>query len=276
MRRFTKNKIEVGDRSIIMECIQNRWGADDQVVDLVLGGKFQERLSLDAWCSMASTAETGDVFLDVGAYSGIYALAAAAFSKSLRVVAFEPSTITFGRLAQNVLLNSFDRTILPVNLAAGEARHATVFPHRFGIYSLCSGENDATTSPDHTQPTCVIPLDTLAANNNDPYLNSKAFSLWPYRRVRAMKIDVEGAEQRVLDGAHGLIANHRPVIIAEVLNADANEKMAAFASSAGYEMARVPNELNVILTPKGQKSPLVASTSQARSVSGKEISTFST
>jgi len=270
-RRFTTNAVQVGDVSFFMECIQDPWGADDQVVDAVHASAFDEPVSLDLWCDLAKTARPGEMFLDVGAYSGIYALAAAASSSQVRVIAFEPSTITFGRLAQNVLLNNFDTRVFPVNLAAGDSRTNTAFPHRFGIYSLCSGESSSTEDWDHTQPVLIVPLDALLEPTRElPYLNSRSISIWPFSRVAAMKIDVEGAEEMVLQGARRLIARDKPIIIAEVLGDEAAATIARVAQELDYTVQQVPGERNVILAPSGSTVAL-RQDRDARRIGGREV-----
>jgi FkbM family methyltransferase len=87
----------------------------------------------------------GDVFYDIGANVGAYALVAAkAHAGAVRVYAFEPSFATYAQLCRNVILNGCSGTItaLPVALAdrtalqtlhyrdlrAGMARHALAAP----------------------------------------------------------------------------------------------------------------------------------------------------
>jgi FkbM family methyltransferase len=259
-----------------MESIKDSWGEDDQVVNEAINGHFDEHLSLSLWCHWVRRASRNEIFLDIGAYTGIFSLAAAAHSRECRVVAFEPSTITFGRLAKNVLLNLFDIRIVPVNLAAGEVIARTEFPHRFGVYSLCSGESSQTEDPDHTQPVMIVNVDELLAGRSGvPYLNSKSSSLFPFERVAAIKIDVEGAELNVLRGARGIIDRDKPMIIAEALSEQFADQLAALAKTFDYNCVHVPNERNVVLFPAGAVPDLYAPNLDAKSfVSGTRSSTY--
>ena len=51
---------------------------------------------------------------DVGAFSGVFALAAIAANDKCRVMAFEPSFVTFARLLVNIQANGFGGHIAPL------------------------------------------------------------------------------------------------------------------------------------------------------------------
>lgn len=247
------NSISVAGVSFLMESMINPWGEDDQVVDAVIGNRFDEGVSLNIWAELIKNSEPGSLFLDVGAYTGIYSLAAASIRPDIKCVAFEPSTITFGRLAKNILLNGFDTRVIPANLAVASQSSHIRFPHRFGIYSLCSGESSESKEYDHTQPAVTMPLDDLLNDTiAQPYLDSMSTPVWPYKRIVAMKVDVEGVEIDVLMGARKLIAEHSPAIIAEYLSDQAFDQLKDFAVSQNYQIFKIPNERNALLAPGRQ------------------------
>ncbi len=114
--------------------------SDDVILDQLVTGSFDENESLASWLFLASLARPKSLFLDVGAFTGVYALAACSVNPGIKVVAFEPSAVTFGRLAMNVRLSGFDLRVIPANLALSDTRGPVTFPHRYGIHNLCPGE----------------------------------------------------------------------------------------------------------------------------------------
>jgi len=141
------------------------------------------------------------VFADVGAHVGYFTLLAAALVRPAGGVhAFEPDPECFSHLAQNVKgwpQIQIDR------VAVGDRTGITTFyrsprPEETGWGTILpSGES---------RPEVPTPVTTL-----DEY-----FSRNPAQRLDAIKLDVEGAEHRVLRGAEETIDRHRPVIFFEV------------------------------------------------------------
>jgi FkbM family methyltransferase len=273
------NQIHFDKAAFLMESIIDSWGEDDQVVDAIVGNRFDEGISLTIWTHLVAQASPQSLFVDVGAYTGIYSLATASLRSDVKCVAFEPSTITFGRLAKNILLNGFDTRIIPVNLAAGAKTADMVFPHRYGIYSLCSGESSKSKEYDHTQRAFVVPLDDLLnADIRHPFLDSKSIPIRPFRRIAAMKIDVEGVEPQVLEGAQRLIIEHRPVIIAEYLSDQALRQLEDFSAACAYRLLRIPNERNIVMVANENKAELKiieAALSRSSTISGRRFWTYS-
>src|SRR3989344_1404378 len=66
---------------------------------------LHERISMQYWLKLAKYSDT---ILDIGAYHGIYALAAKAANKNAAVYAFEPVPRIFNIMKKNIDLNNFD------------------------------------------------------------------------------------------------------------------------------------------------------------------------
>ena len=83
-------------------------------------GNGWEGTSLRLWVRLARQART---IFDVGANTGVYALAAKTVNPSAQVFAFEPVTRIAARLCDNVALNSYDITVEVTGISAntGEA-----------------------------------------------------------------------------------------------------------------------------------------------------------
>ena len=155
------------------------------------------------WCEhelqvLGRLISTGDWVLDVGANIGTHTVFfARAVGRKGRVVAIEPQSTVQHVLHANIALNDFEN-VRVVAAACGAERgkvRAPVFAlgdkRNVGGYSL-SAVGSSTESVD------VVTVDSLKL-----------------KRCHLIKIDVEGAEQDVLQGAHATIARLRPLLWVE-------------------------------------------------------------
>ena len=137
-----------------------------------------------------------DVFYDIGANVGVFSLIAAVkCTKKLQVVAFEPGYASFAHLCDNIVLNQCEGVITPIPLPlsdqtgiaqfkyrsreAGQSRHALLEKTRIG-----PGDGQSR----YQQPVLAMRLDDMVSTFNLP-------------KPTHLKIDVDGAELRVLHGA---------------------------------------------------------------------------
>jgi FkbM family methyltransferase len=149
----------------------------------------------------------GMVFLDIGAHHGLYSLVAAKrLGADSTVIAFEPSQNEFRRLRLHLRLNGM-RSVRAESIALG----ATSSNQKF--FQIISGDSTRgglrpPASSDRVSETSVetARLDDCLAR----------FAL---DRVDLVKLDVEGAELEVLQGASMVLTKFRPIFICEVLDA---------------------------------------------------------
>jgi FkbM family methyltransferase len=145
-------------------------------------------------------------FFDVGANEGVYSvIAALKLGETGRVAAFEPSPRERRRLRIHLRLNRLRLVdVVPCAVAAaeGEGTLTTVISGNTGRNSLLP--------PQTTDPTEPIRVETTTI---DSYLTQKRVE-----RVDIVKIDTEGAELQILEGAENLLRKMRPLIICEVLD----------------------------------------------------------
>lgn len=140
----------------------------------------------EVWRHLMAEVRYADVFVDVGAFIGLYALAVGKrVGHDGRVIAFEPDKINYQVLRQNVRLNGLDRTVQTENKAVGSKCGEALFAGGKGLESRLSGLN-ATGS--------VIEVVTL-----DAYFDTG--------KADILKVDVEGFEQDVLEGAKHLLCD---------------------------------------------------------------------
>ncbi len=144
------------------------------------------------------------VFFDVGANFGYYSMiVSAASQRRARVYAFEPLASNFHLLARNKDLNHFDRVSaakLAVSDQVGEVDFFVPPLSCSGVGHIVDGPiDDPNGYVDKVQTTT---LDDFVSHHN-------------VRRMDFLKIDVEGAELRVLRGASESLRRFRPTIMIE-------------------------------------------------------------
>jgi len=179
-------------------------GSASVVVDL--GTPHGRRLYAYGFCEPASRAmrsllRTGDVVIDGGANIGLFTvLAAARVGPEGRVIACEPSSTTMQLLRDNVARNGFEHVALhEVALAAKPGRLSLqVFAPGSGFSSFAPADSSTANRVDVE----VTTLDELAGDLVD--------------RTNLVKLDVEGAELRALEGASRLLERARPDFIVEL------------------------------------------------------------
>lgn len=134
--------------------------------------------------------------VDAGAHTGIYSLLACAANPNLEVFCFEPNPATFQRLERNLALNDFSRRCTAIR-AAVSSEQGTASLKTADDQTMCTLEGRSSPSAIEVAVTSldsVLPLDA---------------------KTRLMKIDVEGHEDKVLQGAVKTIEASRPIIFFE-------------------------------------------------------------
>jgi FkbM family methyltransferase len=261
MTRYTcLSRLRFGDCNFLLESVLDPWGEDDPLVADCLAGKFDENTSLSYWLYLVSREESDALFVDVGAYAGIYSLLAAKKRPSCKVLALEAASVTYGRLVRNVVLNSVETTVCAAHFAAWEEATTLDFTHRYGIYSMCPGDSAIHGAEiDHTESVFSIALDQLLNSRREfpGAIGSRSLGIKTYDRLAAIKIDVEGAELNVLRGAVGILKHQKPTIICEVLSPEAQAAVTDFVAQFGYVVEPLGGERNVMLVPAEQVQSLI-------------------
>ena len=217
-----------------------------------LGNDISRLLFIDGYYEpnefvlLASILKPGMTFLDIGANDGLYSLFASQYvGSSGQVLAFEPSQREFRRLQDNIHLNGL----------------ANIKPRQIGLYNVNGnlafqiagyeheGQNTLGgfiyngVNPEKVENVIVRRLDDLVIEEQ-------------LDRIDVIKMDVEGAEHAVLEGAHNLLQKQKPIILLE-LSDNALQKQGSsaaetlsFLRSLGYDIYSF-NKINGQLT----KSP---------------------
>ena len=215
--------------------------ADDVVAGhyMYAGPASFETGTLKVWTYLARKSNW---VYDVGAFTGVFALAAATANPSCRVMAFEPSFVTYSRLLVNIYGNEFDARISPMRFGLGADLTELELRHPSGVYVMASGESfleNHISDPWFTEKVPVVSLDHLLSNQ-ERYRKQIVLDS-TFEGVDLMKIDVEGFETEVLKGMQNTIALHRPTAILEILDdTKIQEVLDLFGS--GYSVKHINEE----------------------------------
>ena len=195
---------------IIMKKIESNYKSDFAIVqgnkmfldpgdslDLSIRGVYGE---LDTQI-VKNEIKPGDVVIDVGANIGYYTLIFAKLvGNTGKVIAFEPEPKNFEILKKNVSINKLTNVILEQKIVSSTNGKTKLFLANTGIVGH------------HTTPTKnstnFIEVDSVTL---DDYFLTNNIS----KKINFLKIDVEGAEIKVLEGAKTILRNDKIKIFTE-------------------------------------------------------------
>lgn len=177
-----------------------------------------DKVSFDLWCedewlefkdkvyfyehdvlyAFLTFVRPGDICIDAGANIGYHTIYLANLvGKSGSVLSFEPDPRHFKKLQANIALNNL--------------KNVQAFPHGLlnerGYYQFWSVKNGGYSS--------LIPI----SNMNPERIDIETFALDdiinPETHIRLIKIDCEGAEEKILHGAEGLLKRGVDCVVVE-------------------------------------------------------------
>jgi FkbM family methyltransferase len=198
---------------------------NDMSLCLYVAGSFEP----NEFAFLDKLLKPGMTFIDIGANEGLFSLfAVRRVGPSGRVVSVEPSSRERRQLERNLRRNRINSvTVVPHALAgeAGTARLQIAAKLHGGHNTLGRFSYDDVNVVD-TEEVPVETLDALA----------RRLSLG---RIDAIKIDVEGAELKVLRGGAEVLKTSRPVLLIE-----ANEGALAGQGASAAAMTGLLEELD--------------------------------
>lgn len=175
------------------------------------------------WCEseiglLQNFIASGDTVVDVGANIGTHTVAFAGMvGDTGKVLAFEPQRLPFQHLCGNIAINCLTNVYClqkAVGCSNGSAKIPALSPyelHNFGAVSI--GEQGIA-----GEDVDAITIDSLGLKS-----------------CRLIKIDVEGMEPEVIQGASTTIATLKPVLFVENNMADKSSRTLAAIIDAGYK-----------------------------------------
>jgi FkbM family methyltransferase len=189
-----------------------------------------------AW--FRSALRPGMTVLDIGANVGQYSLIAGSdVGPHGRVHSFEPNPGTFRRLSANIELNGF--------------RHVTA--HRLALSDTAGTATLYVPTHDNMGEASLQQFDPGAASTTTPTLTADEWmetaDLGTTPRIDVIKIDVQGFETKVIQGARGLLARFTPTVLCEF-----EDRWLKMAGSSSVELKELFTSLGYTphrITPGG-------------------------
>ena len=139
--------------------------------------------------------KVGDVVIDVGANIGLHTLLMSSLvGKNGKVIAFEPGIESFKELTHNVKLNNFHNVELKNN-ALGNSRNKKL---KFKDSEFDSGHSSI-----------VSEINGNESNSREITINTLDSYTYKFKKIKAVKIDVEGYEKHILNGCKKLLEDNK-------------------------------------------------------------------
>ena len=190
------------------------------------------------WQRIEGALAPGGTFIDVGAHIGYYSLKAAKLvGDSGTVITVEPNPVTLDVLRQNILDSQASAVeLFPVACSDTDAELELFHPARSntGVASLSASNAGLAGQVEESYRVQARPLDSIVADINPAAVN-------------AIKIDVEGAEMLVLQGARRTLTAYDPVVIVEVIERQLDDmgtsadELVGFLADLGYQKIAAEN-----------------------------------
>jgi FkbM family methyltransferase len=180
---------------------------------------------------MESILKPSMVMMDVGANDGFFTvLAARQVGEKGRVYAFEPSEREYARLQANLELNQLSN-VQTVRKAVANAGGQ-------GLLRICEyGHEGQNTLGDFVHKVSEEGVQDVELCTLDDFFKDEKLS-----RLDFIKIDVEGAEHKVLSGGRELISRFKPVIMLELLDSALNKQ-----GSSAKEVVSLLNDMGYLI-----------------------------
>jgi FkbM family methyltransferase len=170
--------------------------------------------------ALVGELKPGDTFYDIGANVGfVTILAAKLVGPQGRVIAFEPVPENVAAIRENLSLNGIDWAEVHETAISRRSGSANLIVSDVSAFSRLASVSVPTGARGHIEVR-VDSIDEFLAAGSAPAPDF-------------VKIDVEGAELEVIDGMRETLARHRPVVMCEVH--DCNAQYAELMASLGYK-----------------------------------------
>lgn len=173
----------------------------------------------------AGEVENAEVAIDIGAYLGVYSILAAKLGCP-RVLAIEPNSKNFFQLERNLSINDLLDSVQSFQVALGaESRSVSIITPRGRPYSSGSQIIDSPTgrslqSWESESDVQMVTLDSLLTAETG--------------RISVMKIDAEGYEIFILQGAARTLKDSGPTMVIELLNYEHKIAVDTYLKKFGY------------------------------------------
>jgi FkbM family methyltransferase len=148
------------------------------------------------------------VFVDIGANEGEHTLFAAKRVRGGQVYSFEPFESVRCKLEKNIALNEFNNVKVIAQGLSDKPGNATLYSSQV---AEAAGSLNSGLPSLHWRPGLEGPTSDVAVTTLDSFIERENLS-----RIDFIKIDVEGSERAVLNGARKTIEKYGPILLLEV------------------------------------------------------------
>ena len=180
---------------------------------------------------LEKSARPGDVVFDIGANVGAYSLVAAKCGRGVeRVYSFEPGFANYAQLCRNVLLNGCDGRIVPMPIALSDSTGLA----EFHISSLNTGAAAQTLQPNGGSEA----VDGHAVHTVMTWRLDELIDSLQLPAPNLIKVDVDGAEVRVLEGAFMTLRDPglRSVLVESGVDSPEKRRVMEILGEAGFTL----------------------------------------
>lgn len=214
--------------------IRNRFGVrfylpncyEDLIQTSIMESEF---FDFEVLKNLRKYIKENSVILDIGANIGNHTMFFMHFCHPEKIYAFEPVPATYSILAKNMVLNNHDGIVTAYPYAVGKSKgHASIASYNKKNIGGTELQEDAEGSME------IVSLDDFL-----PELN----------RLDFMKIDVEGFEGRVLEGAIKTIHRFKPIIYIEIFEENFDH-VDLWLRDQGYEVVQRYHTMDYIYMSK--------------------------
>jgi FkbM family methyltransferase len=187
------------------------------------------------WCEgeidlLRKILEPDSIAIEVGSNIGMHAVPISLICEHGTIYCYEPQRILSQILAANMAINDRTNAIIRQCAAFNEAKLEEIEscqyeqPWNYGAFSIANGFSHEQTypSPTHREPVEFVRLD------DDQCLSG-------LKRLDLLKIDAEGSETAVIDGAQHLITKFKPAILAEANTAKGFNSLKSILDRLNYQ-----------------------------------------
>lgn len=140
------------------------------------------------------------VIFDVGAHTGETTLTYRSYFSGARIYSFEPFQVSFDRLRLTV---ASDPLTHPYNLALGvRSGQSTLFVNRsHATNSLLQSHSEARSAWNQSDAVETVSVEKVTVSTLDEFVEQHDI-----RAIDILKIDAQGSEHDIIEGAHSLLA----------------------------------------------------------------------
>lgn len=207
------------DFNVVVPCRDGTFIANQNDVyvgrSLIKYGEFSyhEMVLFRALC------EPGDVIIEAGANIGAHTVGLAKIAGyEGRVVAIEPQITLYQNLCGNISINSLTNVDC-LNLALSNEAGTALVPH----YNYAAENNYGGVAMDSSEAGYEVQQMRLD-------------DLFRYPKLKFLKIDVEGMEKKVLEGAENIIKQFRPAMYIENDRLDRSKELIEHLFGLDYDL----------------------------------------